>query len=142
MGKNKYIETPQKLWELFIQYKTKVKSEPILKHDFKGKDATPVYYELEAPLTLSGFENYVADLNIIADLGHYFANTDDKYTDYCTICSRIKRVIRDDQIRGGMVGIYNPSITQRLNGLVERNETTHKQEQTLLDDLRKNDKSK
>ena len=33
--------------------------------------------------------------------------------------------IRNNQIEGGMAGIYNPSITQRLNGLVERTENKH-----------------
>jgi len=31
-------------------------------------------------------------------------------------------IIRQDQISGGMVGQYNPSITQRLNGLVEKSQ--------------------
>ncbi len=40
------------------------------------------------------------------------------------ICSRIKRAIRQDQIEGGMVGQFNPSITQRLNGLTEKTDVT------------------
>ena len=28
MGKNKYIETPEKLWELFCGYKKETKSKP------------------------------------------------------------------------------------------------------------------
>lgn len=123
MAKPKYIETPEILWNLFLEYKKKVKSSPILVHDFYGKDAESVYREREKPLTFDGFENYVADLNIIQDLGDYFANTNNKYTEYSTICRRIKREIRDDQIGGGMVGIYNPSITQRLNNLAETTKT-------------------
>ena len=38
-------------------------------------------------------------------------------------CSHIKELIRLDQISGGMAGIYNPSITQRLNGLKEETHT-------------------
>jgi hypothetical protein len=33
-------------------------------------------------------------------------------------------LIRQDQIEGGMVGQYNPSITQRLNGLTEKTDVT------------------
>jgi hypothetical protein len=40
-------------------------------------------------------------------------------------------MIRNDQIDGGMVGQYNPSITQRLNGLVEK--TDNKNENTNID---------
>jgi hypothetical protein len=83
---------------------------------------------------LEGFENWCADAGIIEDLSNYFANTKGNYSDYSTICSRIRRTIRQDQIEGGMVGQYNPSITQRLNNLVERQENTVHIEQPLFPD--------
>lgn len=120
MAKKKYIDTPEKLWELFTAYKKEVKSNPISKNGFAGKDADEVFFKLERPLTMEGFECYVYDQDIINDLGDYFSNKDSKYADYSTICSRIRKEIRADQISGGMAGIYNPSITQRLNGLTEK----------------------
>ena len=42
--------------------------------------------------------------------------------------------IREDQIIGGMLSFYNPSITQRLNGLVEKQETSITIEQPLFGD--------
>jgi acetylglutamate kinase len=54
----------------------------------------------------------------------YFANTGGRYSDFTTICSRISDEIRNDQIMGGMVGQYNASITQRLNGLTEKSDIT------------------
>ena len=122
MGKNKYIETPEKMWELFEAYRKEVKSNPRHITDFYGKDGEERIKPLERPLTLEGFENYVSDLDIISDLSNYFANSDNKYAEYSTICSRIRKTIRQDQIEGGMVGQYNPSITQRLNGLVDKKE--------------------
>ncbi len=122
MGKNKYIESPEKMWELFEAYRKEVKSNPRHITDFYGKDGEERIKPLERPLTLEGFENYVSDLDIISDLSNYFANSDNKYTEYSTICSRIRRTIKQDQIEGGMVGQYNPSITQRLNGLVDKKE--------------------
>lgn len=142
MGKNKYIESPEKMWEYFQRYKKEVKQDVILVHDFVGKDAEEVYRRKERPLTLEGFENWCADNEIIEDLGHYFANTDNRYDDYRTICSRIKKVIRQDQIEGGMAGIYNPSITQRLNNLVERTEVKEVKEQPLFPDVHTNDSDK
>ena len=71
---------------------------------------------------MEGFENWCADAGIIDGLEHYCANTKGNYSDYLSICSRIKRVIRQDQIEGGMVGQYNASITQRLNSLVDKQE--------------------
>jgi len=121
-GNGKYIETPEKMWEYFEAYRSQVKANPRTKTVFPGKDAIPQREPLERPLTLEGFENWCANAGIIEDLSNYFANTKGNYSDYSTICSRIKRVIRQDQIEGGMVGQYNASITQRLNALVEKQE--------------------
>lgn len=134
MGRTKLIESPEKMWELFLKYKEEVKLNPFLVKDWVGKDAIDVYREKEKPLTIDGFECWCYDNEIISDLSQYFANTEQRYTDYQTICSRIRKVVRNDQIAGGMAGIYNPSITQRLNGLVEKSEVVTKQEQPLFGD--------
>lgn len=120
MAKHKYIETPDKMWQLFIAYKQSIKNNPIRKQIFVGKDGHCEYEERERPLTMEGFENYVADAEIIGDLGDYFSNKNEQYTLFSTICLRIRRTIKQCQIEGGMAGIYNPSITQRLNGLTEK----------------------
>jgi hypothetical protein len=127
MSKRKYIETPEKMWELFEQYKAQTKSNPILVQDFVGKDGEEVYRRKERPLTIDGFECWCYDNDIISDLSKYFANTDNNYAEYCAICSRIRKAVRTDQIEGGMSGIYNPSITQRLNGLTDKSEMTVKE---------------
>jgi hypothetical protein len=133
-GNGKYIETPEKMWEYFEAYRSQVKANPRTKTVFPGKDAIPQHEPLERPLTLEGFENWCADAGIIDGLEHYFANTKGNYSDYLSICSRIKRVIRQDQIEGGMVGQYNASITQRLNSLVDKQENQVFIEQWTEDD--------
>jgi len=133
-GHGKYIETPEKMWEYFEAYRAEVKNNPRTKTVFPGKDAIPQREPLERPLTLEGFENWCADAGIIEDLSNYFANTKGNYSDYSTICSRIRRVIRQDQIEGGMVGQYNASITQRLNSLVDKQENQVFIEQWTEDD--------
>lgn len=122
MAKHKYIESPEKLWEHFQSYREHIKSRPFKVKDWVGKDGDQVEREKERPLTMEGFEMYCFENNIISDLGNYFANTEQRYSEYITICSRIKQAIRQDQIEGGMAGMYNPSITQRLNGLTEKSE--------------------
>lgn len=120
----KKIESPEKLWELFQEFVKFKKDDPILVHDFVGKDGDSVERKKERPLTIEGFECYLYDQGIIGDLSHYFANTESRYGDYLTICSHIKKYVRCDQIEGGMAGVYNPSITQRLNGLKEHIDST------------------
>jgi len=127
----KYL-TPKSIWQHFVDYKTEVKSKPKLRQDYVGKDALKVNRELERPLTFEGFENWLADKNIIQDLGDYSANSDNKYKEFIPVMKRIRRVIREDQIEGGMVGNYNPSITQRLNGLVEKTENKHEVSEIVI----------
>jgi hypothetical protein len=133
-GRGKFIETPEKMWELFESYRNKAKSNPRKKMVFVGKDGNQDYELLETPLTVEGFENYCADEGVVKDLGDYFQNKDGRYEEYAAICSRIKRVIRQDQIEGGMVGQYNSSITQRLNSLVDKQQNEIIKEQPLFPD--------
>ena len=118
MGKPKYIETPEKMWELFEEYKNSLKPREIQKATAGG-----VKSEFhKPPLTISGFRVFGHRKGV--SIEHYFANTDNSYEAYRTICSHIEDEIRTDQIEGGMVGQYNPSITQRLNGLTEKTDVT------------------
>ena len=127
MGKPKYIETPEKLWELFEAYRKNVKDNPRKKHTFVGKEGRSDYELLEVPLTMAGFEVYVMNCEGVESKGvdQYFSNQGGLYDLYVGICSRIRKVIRQDQIEGGSVGQYNASITQRLNNLSDKQEVKH-----------------
>lgn len=127
-GVPKAIATPEIMWEHFDAYRTKTKGNPVMVHDFVGKDADEVERKKEKPLTYEGFCNYLEDEGIIIDPIHYFINYENRYEAFVRVCSRIRRVIREDQITGGLVGIYNPSVTQRLNNLVEKVESENKHE--------------
>ena len=129
-GNGKYIETPEELWKLFEAYKKDVKSKPLLVTDWVGGMGTQVERKKEKPLTMEGFSMFCWDK--ISQVKDYFSNRDGRYNDYVHICSRIKEAIRQDHIEGGMAGMYNPSITQRLNGLVEKTQTDIKVEQPLF----------
>jgi hypothetical protein len=121
MSKHKYIKTPELLWEMFEAYKLKTQSTPRL-IDKALQSGKVVQEALRVPLTLEGFEVYGYEQGVTLD--HYFKNTNGAYEDYCPVCQRIKKSIRQDQIEGGMVGQYNPSITQRLNNLTEKTDVT------------------
>ncbi len=125
MGIHKAIETPEKMWELFEEYVKHVKANPFEIKDWVGQAARVVMREKEKPLTIEGFECYLDDLEIINNLSNYFANSGGAYTDYKKVCARIRKHVRRDQIEGGMAGIYNSNITQRLNGLVEKTDNTN-----------------
>lgn len=130
MGRVKLFETPEHIWQAFCEYEKWVKANPRKRVVFVGKDGDKQEEPLERPLTLEGFEEYC--LENYSDVHNYMDNTEGRYDDYKAICSRVKKAIRRDQIEGGMVGQYNPSITQRLNGLVDKSEHEIKAEPRIF----------
>lgn len=125
MAKHKYIESPEALLELFNKYKEDVKeqSKEWEKVQYVGKDGFRAVDYMKVPLTMEGFRRF--GYNNGVTIKHYFDNTDKRYNEYSTICSHISNEIRENQIIGGLLGVYNPSITQRLNGLKESVEQTN-----------------
>ena len=122
-GHPRNIETPEKMWELFISYQKQTKANPRYKTQFVGREGDMVKEPLERPLTMEGFEIFC--WHEVGEVEDYFLNRDKRYSEYTAICSHIRKEIRRDQIEGGMVGQYNPSITQRLNNLKEQVEQTN-----------------
>ena len=123
VGRPRNLDSPEQLYELFIKYKEDVKANPRIKSVFGGKEFEERAEPLERPLTMEGFEIFC--WHEVGEVEDYFYNRDKRYNEYTAICSHIKKEIRGDQIEGGMVGQYNPSITQRLNGLKEQVEQTN-----------------
>jgi hypothetical protein len=123
MSNKKAIPTPDLMYDLFKEYVKHAKSKPILKHTFVGKDGKSVFEQRERALTMEGFELFCGESGYAYDLHHYFSNLDERYSEYVPICARIRKAIREDQIQGGLAGVYNPSITARLNGLTEKVQT-------------------
>lgn len=121
MHPTRIFKAPEELYNAFEEYVKETKQNPRKKHVFVGKDGTSEFELLERPLTKEGFETYCYDN--YGCVGQYFDNKEGLYNDFVAICSRIRQAIRRDQIEGGMVGQYNPSITQRLNNLSEKTET-------------------
>ena len=120
MGKKKYIETPEKLYEIFESYIEDCKSRirRIPKATVKGV----VYEDHIPPLTIDGFKTYCNKNG--NDINRYWYNIDNGHSEYVTIVTRIKEEIRNDQIEGAIVGQYNNNIVARLNGLKENSDVT------------------
>jgi len=120
MGKKKYIETPEKLYEIFESYIEDCKSRirRIPKATVKGV----VYEDHIPPLTIDGFKTYCNKNG--NDINRYWYNIDNGHSEYVSIVTRIKEEIRNDQIEGAIVGQYNNNIVARLNGLKENSDVT------------------
>lgn len=130
MAKHKYIETPEKLWELFTEYRDNVKSNPRKKVEYVGRNGDRVETPIERPLTLDGFYCFGYDKGVT--IHHYFDNPDGAYDTYRGIVTRIRNEVRSEQVDGAMVGVYNSNLTARLNGISENTNTNVNIEQPIF----------
>jgi hypothetical protein len=132
-GRPRIFKSPKEMLDAFLKYRTYEKANPILVHDYVGKDGVEVFRKKEVPLTMEGFKSWMFEQSgyNAGDLENYWNGT---YAEFSEVSARIKEIIRTDQIRGGMAGIYNPSLTARINGLVDKVEKTVIQEQPLFSD--------
>jgi hypothetical protein len=122
VGRPKKIKTPEELFQAFQRYEIWVKDNPFLVHDFKGSGVEEVYIKKERPLSMEGFSNFCFRHKIHSWIDDYFHNKENRYTEFATICKHIKHLIRENQVSGGMAGVFNASLTQRLNNITEKQE--------------------
>ena len=134
MHPTRVFESPEKLLKAWERYKKDLEkqAEEWLKVQYVGKDGERVADAQKVPYTLEGFKRFCREN--YGEVGQYFVNQDGYYQNFITITSRIREEIRENQIVGGLLGFYNPNITARLNGLVEKTKTDVKMEQPLFGD--------
>jgi hypothetical protein len=133
MHPTRIFKHPDELKKAFEGYKAhlEIEAEKWLKVQYVGKDGDRKEDKYRLPMTFEGFKVYCYEE--YGKIEQYFVNQDGLYNEFMSICSHIKEQIRTDQITGGLLGLYNPSITQRLNGLTEKSEVVVK-EQPLFPD--------
>jgi len=131
-GHTKYIETPERLWDLFHLFMQWVKDNPYLVQDYVGKDGIRVDREKQRPLTFIGFEKYLALEEIVSDLSSYEKNLDNRYELYVPIVSRIRKICNGEIIEGASAGVYNAMIASRVASLIDRSEQTVKEEPRIF----------
>ena len=135
MAKPKYIESPERLWELFTQYVEHERKSPLFKREYVGKDGVEVDTPLQVPITFEGFECYLWDLGIINDLGDYSKNDDNRYKDYAPIITRIRQNCFVQNFKGASVGLFNPNIIAKKLGLIDKTENKNENTNTHSGEL-------
>lgn len=123
MHPTRIFKTPEELEAAWKGYNDHLEyeAEKWLKVQYVGKEGERKEDKYKLPMTMEGFEVYCHKHH--GTVQHYFDNKEGYYENFGVICSRIRTEIRNDQITGGLLGVYNPSITQRLNGLADKTET-------------------
>lgn len=131
-GLSKYIESPEKLWDLFVLFMKWIEENPYTVKDWVGKDGDEVYREKQRPLTFIGFKKWLAINQITSNLSDYETNKNGAYDEYSNIITRIKEICHGEIIEGAAAGMYNANIAARVTGLVEKQEQKVIQEQPLF----------
>lgn len=132
MPKHKYIETPERLWELFEEYVLHERNNPMFKREYVGRDGIEKDTPLETPITFEGFECYLSENGVIEDLGHYSQNLDGRYDEYVPIVARIRKNCFVHNFKGAAVGMFNANLISRKLGLKEQSEQLIKQEPRIF----------
>lgn len=123
VGRPKNYATPEEVEAIWLEYKAdlKVQAENWPKVQYVGKEGQRMVDYPVLPYTLEGFERFCYEKQ--GCIEQYFKNQDNSYTEFLPVCTRIRKEIREQQITGGLLNAFNPSITQRLNGLAEKQQT-------------------
>jgi hypothetical protein len=124
IGHPRIFKTPEDLYKAFQEYKDSLeeKAKDWPKIQYVGKDGERRIDYPQLPLTIEGFKVFCYDR--YGTVEQYLRNQDGLYHEYIEVCTRIREEVRNNQITGGLLGVYNPSITQRLNNLKEVSEVT------------------
>lgn len=123
MHPTRIFEKPSDLYDAWESFKIDLmnQSSEWVKVQYVGKDGHEVRERQKVPYTFEGFKRFCRKKH--GEVEQYFTNQDEYYNDFIGICRAIKEEIRENQIIGGLLGFHNPSITQRLNGLVEKTQS-------------------
>jgi hypothetical protein len=123
MHPTRIFKEPKDIENAWIRFKEDLENQSLewVKIQYVGKDGNRVQEPQKVPFTFEGFKRFCR--NNYGEVEQYFTNQDNYYSDFIGICRAIKEEIRENQIIGGLLGFHNPSITQRLNNLVEKTET-------------------
>jgi hypothetical protein len=124
MGRPNLIKSPEELWQYFCEYVEHAKNNPMYRVEYVGKEGREEFKPLPVPITFEGFEIYLADKNIIQDLGDYASNKNGRYKRFSTIITRIRKNCFVNNFNGAAVGLFHPNLIARKLGLTDKVEQT------------------
>jgi hypothetical protein len=126
MGKHKKLNSPSEFLALWDEYKKSIDDNPdqLQKATNKGVQTE----EVQKPYLRQGFEAYVFRTRGF-HVHQYIDNYNNAYEEYLGVVTCARKEWEENQISGTLTGKYKaPNLTARLNGLTEKQETTHKGE--------------
>ena len=126
-GRPPKFATATDLAKAFEDYKAFVDANPFeIVSEFKGERSVR---HVPHPYTLCGFMVFIDAMSEWCD---WKRRTKERGEDFVGVITRIETEVRDQQVNGGMAGIYNANLTARLNGLTDKKDVTSKGERIDL----------
>lgn len=115
-GRSCEIETPEELWENYIEYCKFLEENPLYEQDFVGKDAIEVYKRKLRAQTKDGFALAcgLSGWEIIKDWK--------ERKGFSEIITRIEKYIFNQKFEGASSGLLQQNIIARDLGLVDKKE--------------------
>ena len=152
VGRPKSFAGPKHLWKLACEYFKRIDERPFLKQeqrrspvkiDKRVEISDDIMDELRNPVvelktirpyTWAGLTDYLNEQGHISTLQDYKANRDNRYTEFVEVIRAINEVMYQQKFEGAASGAFNANIIARDLGLVDKTQTTIKEEQPLFGD--------
>ena len=129
-GRDKIFKDPDIFWEAACEYFEWCEENPLLEHDFVGKDAHDVSRKKQRAFTIHGLCHYL-DINV-ATFSNY--EKDKSYKDFFRVFTRVKEIIYNQKFTGAASGFFNANIIARDLGLADKKELKHETPPPLFPD--------
>lgn len=148
-GRDKIFKTPGIMWDAACEYFKYCEDNPFLKAEAKVVMIGDYQSQVEIsnlpvmkPFTLEGLCIFL-DVNTV--YFHQFekgleGKTDALSKDFSQIVTRIRDVIRNQKFSGAASGFFNASIIARDLGLVDKAETKHSVDESVVETFKIGDK--
>ena len=122
MAKTKYIESPEQLWQYWLDYK---KSLPSISVPVTHPKLGVVNLDIAQPIHEQGFNIWMFENTDFAGSGvhQYFHNRGGEYDSYVATISRIKDDKFEHNYKYASAGLHKEKLTMSLLGMAEKTES-------------------
>jgi len=139
LGRPPKFKTAEELWSKFIGYVELMNNTPIKVNQFtkqkggKQNNGGDVGMNMvQHPLTLVGFRLFAG----ISDWSMFKQTKKYQTKEFLVVIRAIEDTIREHQVGGAMVNLYNSNLVARLNGIADKTEMTGKDGEPIRVDVK------
>lgn len=152
VGAPKAIKSSKQFWSLACEYFQSIDERPFLKQEQRKspiKIAAGAIIDDETmeeiknpiielknirPYTWAGFEAFLFEKGVLANLDHYKCNLEGRYQEFVEIIRAVDKVMFSQKFEGAASGAFNANIIARDLGLADKSQLTVTEEQPLFGD--------